>query len=106
WSGDPEVSSRQWWDDAQVVAGIMPVRHRSVTTAEWQQSASELAEAGDRLLALWAADGVSSPALAPGASSASLVRAAIAIDAGVLVLELSVDGQAEGGTGTPAYPGL
>ncbi|HLB84628.1 MAG TPA: hypothetical protein VJK00_07845, partial [Steroidobacteraceae bacterium] len=63
--------------------GALPVRRLSVTAEEWRPCASGLAAAGGRLLSLWVVPGI--PDTAP-----ALVRAAVAIASGVLVLELSV----------------
>ena len=96
--------SGRWWDDAYQVNGALPVRRLSVTAEEWRPCASGLAAAGGRLLSLWVVPGI--PDTAP-----ALVRAAVAIASGVLVLELSVadevrGGAAEGSTGAGNYPGL
>jgi Ni,Fe-hydrogenase III large subunit len=98
------MSDAHGWDRAYPVKGALPVRRLGVTAGDWLPCASGLAAAGGRLLALWVAGGV------PGAAPA-VVRAAIAIAAGVLVLELTVadderDGRAEDSGGAGRYPGL
>jgi Ni,Fe-hydrogenase III large subunit len=98
------MADARWWDGAYRLNGALPVRRLGVTAGEWLQCAAALAAAGARLLALWAVPGV------PGATPA-VVRAAIAVAAGVLVLELRLvgaerDGRTEGPGGTGHYPGL
>jgi Ni,Fe-hydrogenase III large subunit len=98
------MSDAQCWARADQVPGALPVRRLRVTAGEWLPCASGLAAAGGRLLALWAAAGV--PGTAP-----AIVRAAVAIASGVLVLDLRVandecDGGANGSSGVGSYPGL
>jgi Ni,Fe-hydrogenase III large subunit len=93
-----------WWHGAHRVNGALPVRGLGVTAADWLQCAADLAASGGRLLALWAVPGT------PGTTPA-IVRAAFAIAAGVLVLELTVadderEGHTGGVSGAGSYPGL
>lgn len=82
---------RRWWDSAETAAGALPMRRRRVDAGEWLQAATDTAAAGGRLLALWAGE---------GAAPALWVRAALALDAGVLVLELPLP------AGEPVYRSL
>ena len=98
------MSDGHWWDSAYQASGALPVRRLGVTAGEWLQCAATLATAGGRLLALWAVPCASG-------TTPTVVRAAIAIAARVLVLELTVadderDGRTEDSSGTGDYPGL
>jgi Ni,Fe-hydrogenase III large subunit len=89
------VSSRRWWDRAERLGGALPARRLTATDGEWQQCAADVAAAGGCLVALWAAEGVS--------GAAAVVRAAFAIEPGVLIVELAVD---RNGDDAVCYPGL
>ena len=98
------MSDAHWWDSAYPASGALPVRRLGLTAGEWLQCGTALAAAGGRLLALWAVPG------APG-TTPTVVRAAIAIASGLLVLELTVaddgcDGRTADPGGTGDYPGL
>jgi len=86
------MSSRRWWDRAERLGGVLPARRLTATDGEWQQCAADVAAARGCLLALWSVDDVS--------GAGSRVRAAFAIEPGVLIVELAVD------RGGAAYPGL
>ena len=80
------------------MGGVLPARRLGVTAEEWLACASDLAAAGARLLALWAAPVGSITAQA-------VVRAALAGSHGVLVAELAVQAE-DPATGDAVYPGL
>jgi Ni,Fe-hydrogenase III large subunit len=73
---------RTWWEGSEVISGITRGRRRPVSSEHWLKAAADAAAAGGQLLALWAA---SDPR-----ASAAVVRAALLMHLGVLVLELPV----------------
>ncbi len=87
------MSSRRWWDRAEPLGGEVPARRLIATDGDWQQCAADVAAAGGCLLALWGVDG--------GSGAGTGVRAAFAIEPGVLIVELAVDRD-----GAACYPGL
>lgn len=71
---------RRWWERSRPVPGAPRVQGLAVTQEDWSQAAQDVAAAGGRLLALWAAEDVRGTA----------VYAAFLTDPGVLIAELSL----------------
>ncbi|MGH8171393.1 MAG: Ni,Fe-hydrogenase III large subunit [Steroidobacteraceae bacterium] len=94
----------RWWTRARELAGAAAARGLSVGMEEWRQAASDVAAAGGRLLAMWAADGNGSQ------HGTTAVYAAFIADPGVLLIELPLEraGSRTGDEGGPQadYPGL
>lgn len=70
---------RRWWNSGAALAGATSTRLCMVDAQEWIQAAEDAAAAGGQLLALWAAAGAQ--------AQTAVVRAALLIDSGLLVLE-------------------
>ena len=85
------MTSRRWFQQAAIVAGAPGVRGLLVTRESWRQAVQDLAAGAARLISIWAES---------AADDAHCVRAAFAVDTGVLVLTLPVAG-APG-----SYPGI
>jgi Ni,Fe-hydrogenase III large subunit/Ni,Fe-hydrogenase III component G len=77
--------------DSGAIAGAPNAWDLNVTREEWRQAIENIAAAGGRLISLWASR---------NSDSENLVRAALAADAGVLVLTLRLTGSES------HYPGL
>ncbi|MGA7540571.1 MAG: hypothetical protein WBW93_17575 [Steroidobacteraceae bacterium] len=113
----------QWWGKARNVPGAPRTRGLAVTAEEWSRCAGDVAASGGRLLAMWASacrdsDGdvtleiedvyaaePGEPAR-DGSSWATDIYAAFLIDAGVLILELSVRLDVMPPAERPDYPGI
>jgi Ni,Fe-hydrogenase III large subunit/Ni,Fe-hydrogenase III component G len=75
------------------IAGAMPAARARATSAQWQEAARLVHEAGQRLVALWGAD-------QRDRGAGFSVYAAYAVGAGLAVIELALD------AGDPRYPEL
>jgi Ni,Fe-hydrogenase III large subunit len=82
------MSLQRWWAQADPLAGKPSGAVLAVSPAEWQRAATDAAAAGGQLVALWAT-------LYPGAAAGAVVRAALLVDGGLLVLELSLANAAQ-----------
>ncbi len=84
---------KRWWDRAHKIVGASSVRGVGVDAAQWLQVASDVADSGGLLHALWVSR-------EPAGDAA--VYGAYLTDAGVLVAELALPS----GGGSVYYPGL
>jgi Ni,Fe-hydrogenase III large subunit len=114
----------RWWGKAQKLPGAPRTRGLGVTAEEWSRCAGDVAASGGRLLAMWASasldwdddatleieDIYAGPAgrepARDGSSWATEIYAAFVIDAGVLILELSVRLDAGSPVDRHDYPGI
>ncbi len=83
------MSLKRWWSQAEPLAGKPSGALLAVGPAEWHAAATDAAAAGAQLVALW-------PTLYPGAAAGAVMRAALLVDGGLLVLELAL--------GDPGHP--
>jgi Ni,Fe-hydrogenase III large subunit len=83
------MSLKRWWSGAEPLAGKPSGALLAVGPSEWHDAATDAAAAGGQLIALWAT-------LYPDSAPGAIVRAALLIDGGLLVLELPLE--------TPARP--
>ena len=74
---------QRWWAQAETLAGKPSGAILAVGPAEWHGAAADAAAAGGQLVALWAT-------LYPPPAPAAIVRAALLVDGGLLVLELAL----------------
>ncbi|MGB5102817.1 MAG: hypothetical protein WBO04_05785 [Steroidobacteraceae bacterium] len=82
---------RRWYEAATTIPGAPGVHSLSVTAKSWRETALDVAAAGGRLVAMWAAE---------GGSDRPTMHAALAAEPGVLVMRLELGGM------HPRYPGL
>jgi Ni,Fe-hydrogenase III large subunit len=75
------MSLKRWWSEAAPLAGKPSGALLAVGPAEWHSAATDAAAAGGQLIALWST-------LYPDSAPGAIVRAALLIDGGLLVLEL------------------
>lgn len=75
------MALKRWWSKAEPLAGKPSSGVLSVSAADWHSAATDAAAAGAQLAALWTT-------LYPVAAPAAIVRAALLVDGGLLVLEL------------------
>jgi Ni,Fe-hydrogenase III large subunit len=88
------MALRHWWEGAEVLSSRVAMRWLRVTRGEWLEVAGDAAAARGQLLALWSS-AEPLPAIAP-----AIIRAALRIEAGVLLLELPFSST------DMSYPGL
>jgi len=77
------MALKRWWSQAEPLSGKPSGGLLAVGPAEWHSAATDAAAAGGQLVALWAT-------LYPEAAAGAVVRAALLVDGGLLVLELSL----------------
>ena len=82
------MSLKRWWSQAQPLAGKPSAGILAVGPSEWHAAATDAAAADGQLVALWAT-------LYPDAAPAAMVRAALLVDGGLLVLELPLGSAAQ-----------
>lgn len=82
---------RRWYEAASTIPGAPGVHGLAVTAKSWREAALDVAAAGGRLVAMWAAE---------GGSDCPTMHAALAAEPGVLVMHLALGGS------HPRYPGL
>jgi len=75
------MALKRWWSKAEPLAGKPSGGLLSVAPADWTGAATDAAAAGAQLAGLWTT-------LYPDSTPAAIVRAALLIDGGLLVLEL------------------
>ena len=75
------MALKRWWSQAEPLAGKPSGAILGVGASEWQSATTDAAAAGAQLVALWTT-------LYPGDAPAAIVRAALLVDGGLLVLEL------------------
>jgi len=87
------MALKRWWAQAETLAGKPSGGLLAVGPAEWHSAATDAAAAGGQLVALWTT-------LNPDSAAGAVARAALLVDGGLLVLELSLSNSA------PPYRGL
>jgi Ni,Fe-hydrogenase III large subunit len=81
------MSLQRWWSQAEPLAGKPSGALLAVGPSEWHNAATDAAAAGGQLVALWAT-------LYPDSAPGAIVRAALLVDGGLLVLELALESPA------------
>ena len=82
------MTLKRWWGDAEPLAGKPSGAILAVGPSEWLAASNDAAAAGGQLVGLWVTP-------YPGSTPAAIVRAALLVDGGLLVLELPLSSTAQ-----------